>query len=157
MKWSSPLIRNERTWSLWLQTDPKNFQVTKFPVVHLVIQSSLIKFCQYYVILNRVLNGTRNYELKISWTPKLQKCFRCFQNCSWFILLEKKKIILIDQFHKWKSSDNIKKFNERLPDGVNFKFRKRVYKKKEIEFHIRRGLIFQCITPWISCFRQQLT
>lgn len=60
MKLLSALIRNERTLSSWVQTDPKNFQVTKFPVVNLLaIQSSLIKFCQCDVILHRVLNGTR--------------------------------------------------------------------------------------------------
>lgn len=133
MKLLSALIKNERTWSSWLQTDPKNFQVTKFPVANLVvIQSSLIKFWQYDVILHSVLNGTRSDKLKSSWPPKVQEYFRCFQDCSWFILLGKKKNILSDQLLKWKSPDNIWKFNRRLPGGVNFKFRKHVYKNKEI-------------------------
>lgn len=34
-------------------------------------------------------------ELKSSWIPKVQKCFRYFQNCSWFILLEKKKLFSV--------------------------------------------------------------
>jgi len=41
--------------------------------------------------------------------------------------LEKKKNILSDHFHKLRSSDNTQKFNERLSDGVNFKFRKYEY------------------------------
>lgn len=61
MKIASALIRNGRTLSSWLQTDTKNFQVTKFSLVNLLaIQSSLIKFCQYDVILHPVLNDTRN-------------------------------------------------------------------------------------------------
>lgn len=60
----SALIKNERTCSSLLQTDPKNFQVTKFPVAKfVVIQSNLINFCQYDAISHPVLNGTRSDKM----------------------------------------------------------------------------------------------
>ena len=63
-----------------------------------------------------------------------------------------------DYFHKWRSSDNTQKFNKRLSDGVNFKFRKHVYKNKETEFYIHREVShFGTLHFGYLCFRQQFT
>lgn len=56
------------------------------------------------------------------------------------MLFKKKKNILSDNSINRNLQTIYKSLRQQ--DGVNFKFRKHVYKNKEIEFHIHREVLF---------------